>query len=423
MFTQVTNTTEDTMKGSIVRRGSSFSLVIDRGYATDDTGKRNRTTKWITFRPTAKHTDKCSDSKCSKQCKARTEAEAKLAEVISKIDNNTYVDASKTTVVDYLRLWHKSHVVAPYARPETIRVYSSMIETHVAGSPIANLPLQRLTAGHLEGLYASLKLSASSISILHAIFTRSLRLAVRDKVLAINPAVTVESRPKVRKDRGAGARLHCWTPEEARRAVATAEGISVQVGTFMALAIDCGARRSELLGLRWRDFSDDLTSVTIAQQLERGNNREPAWGPTKTKTTRTLALGDATVAKLRAHRKQQRELAMKNRNQYSDCGLAFAKEPADQQRPGDRLGEPCPALAARYFHQVTKAAGVRRIRFHGLRHTCATLLLTAGEPIKTVSERLGHSTAGQTLAVYLHAQPGAQVDAAATMNAIMTGSR
>jgi integrase len=72
--------------------------------------------------------------------------------------------------------------------------------------------------------------------------------------------------------------------------------------------------------------------------------------------------------------------------------------------------------------RVLKAApGLRRIKFHGLRHTCATLLLGAGEPVHVVAARLGHRNPTVTLTIYAHALPGMQQQAARTLEALLHG--
>jgi integrase len=68
---------------------------------------------------------------------------------------------------------------------------------------------------------------------------------------------------------------------------------------------------------------------------------------------------------------------------------------------------------------VTRAAGVPTIKFHGLRHTCATLLLAAGVPVQVVAQRLGHAQVSMTLEVYAHALPDMQRDAAARLGALL----
>jgi integrase len=136
-----------------------------------------------------------------------------------------------------------------------------------------------------------------------------------------------------------------------------------------------------------------------------------------------VALSAETVALLRVHRQHQRELKMANRPHYHDHGLVFSKEWSDLQRKTDCLGHPLQMnnLGQREFTQIIKAAGVRPIKFHGLRHTCATLLLQARTPIHVVSERLGDSKVAMTMEVYAHVLPDMQHEAAATLGALLRG--
>ncbi|MGH9255018.1 MAG: tyrosine-type recombinase/integrase, partial [Vicinamibacterales bacterium] len=128
-----------------------------------------------------------------------------------------------------------------------------------------------------------------------------------------------------------------------------------------------------------------------------------------------------TVRRLRAHRKQQRELLMKNRTTYQDHDLVFAKEHDDVQTPRAQLGQPAWGLVERHFRRLMKAAGVA-ITPHGCRHTTATLALAATVPVQVVAQRLGHSRATQTLDVYAHALPDMQHDATAKLGAVLAGN-
>jgi integrase len=112
-----------------------------------------------------------------------------------------------------------------------------------------------------------------------------------------------------------------------------------------------------------------------------------------------------------------------NRTHYQDHGLVFAKEWAELQRRKDTLGDPLQMnnLGQREYARLLKAAGVRRIKFHGLRHTCATLLLQANVPAKVVQERLGHKKIEITLNVYAHVLPSMQQDAAVKLGALLHG--
>jgi integrase len=114
---------------------------------------------------------------------------------------------------------------------------------------------------------------------------------------------------------------------------------------------------------------------------------------------------------------------MANRKTYRDLDLVFAKEWSDVQQRDDCLGHPLQMnnLGQREYAQIITAAGVKAIKFHGMRHTCATLLLKAGVPVHVVSERLGHSTVAMTMEVYAHVLPDMQREAAATLGAILHG--
>jgi integrase len=150
---------------------------------------------------------------------------------------------------------------------------------------------------------------------------------------------------------------------------------------------------------------------------------QPVFGPTKTGRPRTIALAPETVALLRAHKAHQAEVKMANRTTYQDHGLVFAKEYGDVRTHAACLGHPLQInnLGQRDYLTVIKAAGVRWIKFHGLRHTCATLLLQAGVPVKVVSERLGHTKVSMTLDTYAHLLPEMQRDAAALLGGLLHG--
>src|SRR5262249_16805017 len=147
--------------------------------------------------------------------------------------------------------------------------------------------------------------------------------------------------------------------------------------------------------------------LTIARQLVSATLTTEGtvnFGPTKTGRSRTVDISADTVALLRAHRRSQAELKLKNGEHYRDLGLVFAKEHADAAHAHALLGTPLQPknISGGDFTRLLKVADVRRITFHGLRHTCATLLLQDGVHAKVVSERLGHSSVAITLDIYAH---------------------
>jgi integrase len=113
---------------------------------------------------------------------------------------------------------------------------------------------------------------------------------------------------------------------------------------------------------------------------------------------------------------------MRYRDAYQDLGLVFAKEPSEAgRRAAAVLGTPLAVnnLGEREFSALVTAAGVSKISIHGLRHTCATLLLAAGVPWHVVQKRLGHKDASTTLDVYSHVLPDQQRDAARRLAALL----
>jgi integrase len=392
------------MRGSLKRRSQNgWTLIFDLDRVVDPaTGLAKRRQKWVTFKGTKK------------------QAQDHLTEILRSANRHEYVEPSKTSVVAYLRAWVEQSIKPPLRRPSTYASYTNAIEVHIAPSAIAHIPLQQLRSLDLDRYYASVRRSPGTVALHHAIIHTALKRAVRDGLVTRNVSSDAE-RPKLSKDRG-DAREHCWTATEARLFLDTAKAAGARPAAFYTLALDCGARKGELGGLRWSDVNLDAATITVAQQLT-SRTGEPTFAPTKTSMTRTVSIAAETVTLLREHKRQQAECKMKNRQTYEDHGLVFAKEAGDTQTPRATLGQPLSlgCIGEGEFGRLIKASGVRRIKFHGLRHTSATLSLQAGTPVHVVAARLGHANPAMTLTVYAHALPGQQAAAAERLGALLHG--
>lgn len=155
--------------------------------------------------------------------------------------------------------------------------------------------------------------------------------------------------------------------------------------------------------------------MAIVRQLVKPGP-SPIFGPPKNGKPRIVHLAPQTVALLKRHKAHQAELKLAMGTSYHDHGLVFAKE-------GPEFGDPLQInnLGQREYARLITAAGVRKIKFHGLRHTCATLMLAAGTPVKVVSERLGHQTVEMTLNNYAHALPSMQQESAVKHGLVLYG--
>ncbi|HEY0872660.1 MAG TPA: site-specific integrase, partial [Vicinamibacterales bacterium] len=268
----------------------------------------------------------------------------------------------------------------------------------------------------------------------HAIISGALGSALRQDLVHRNVAKLVDNRPAAkdtREDTSLDAAVHCWSADEARRVLEAAKTISAQMSALYALALDTGARKGELCALRWSDVDLDTGTLTFERTLLRGvsDKGEPTFGRLKNPKRgnpriRKMPVNAETVERLREHKRQQAELKMKNRIVYKEYGLVFAKEWGDLHGRKDSLGKPLAMhnFGEREHARVIEAAGVRRIKFHGTRHTAATLMLASGVPVHEVAARLGHKDASVTLGVYAHVSERSQVEAARRLGEVLFGS-
>ena len=173
---------------------------------------------------------------------------------------------------------------------------------------------------------------------------------------------------------------------------------------FLRLAASTGARRGQLLALRWEAIDWKAGSIPFTRALVQGPNG-PELRPTKTHRTHRADLDGETLGILKAHRARAQ-----SRAQASDVvvhGLAFVfSSEADGSRPWK------PNWVTKRFIARRRAAGLERFRLHDLRHFMATQMLAGGISIATVAQRLNHARASTTLNVYAHAVPGGDREAA-----------
>ena len=391
------------MRGSLRKRyKGSWSIVLDLGYHVDtETGRRKRKQKWITVRGT------------------KRDAERRLAELVNDTNRGTFVEPSKITVGEWLDIWLDKAIKPPRRTIRGYEAYLSIITRHLKPK-LGTIRLQDLRTLDIERYHADFSLAPSTGEKHHTILNSALKAAVRADLLQRNVATLVENKPRAPEGHE-DVLANCWEAHEARCFLETAKAAGAQPAAFYAVALETGMRKAELCGLRWSDL-DAQGRLTVQRQLVKPGST-PIFGPVKNKIPRVLDLAPDTLALLRAHRVHQAEIKIANRQHYHDHGLIFAKEWGDLQRRSTRLGDPLQAnnLGQREFARLLKASGVRRIKFHGMRHTCATLLLQAGVQPHVVRQRLGHKRIEITLSTYAHVLPSMQQDAADRLGAILHG--
>jgi integrase len=396
------------MRGSLVNRGKNrWALVLDKGYEVDPvTQRRKRIQKWVSFHGTKK------------------QAGDKLTELVRAVNRDEFVEPSKLTLGGWLDQWLLK-IIKPARRMNTHKTYHAIIEHSVKPS-IGMIPLQRLKLADLQQYVAAhAHLAPTTLRLHHSCLSAALKSAVKNGLVVRNVARDVEGLPKVERSADS-IEANVLSVDDARALLASAKDAGPRSGAFYALALDSGARLGELGGLKWSDIDLDNSKISIVRQLVSPTlTAEGAvqFGPPKTGKSRVVDLSADTVTLLRAHKKHQAEVKLKNRSVYHDHALVFAKECADLSCADDALGTPLRLhnINTQELKRLLSAAGLRRITFHGLRHTSATLLLQAGVSVKIVSERLGHSKVSMTLDTYSHVLPSMGRGAADKLGALLHG--
>ena len=224
-----------------------------------------------------------------------------------------------------------------------------------------------------------------------------------DSVLSANPAKKI-STPK-----GPSLTPELWTKEQLKQFLEVAS--SHRLGFLFRLSAYTGARRGEVLALRWSDF--DGSMLTISKSRVKAGNQVLELNSTKggTNGRRTIKIDTDTMDLLKAHRRQQVLERMAIGSAWTDTGYVFVREdglPVDIHTP------------THLFSKLSKQANLRPIRLHDLRHIHATELLRAGEQLHIVAHRLGHRDAMVTATIYAHVT-SQQVETASERFALAMG--
>lgn len=383
------------MRGHLVKRyKNTWNLVLELGRRRDpETGKVKRIQKWFTFEGTKK------------------EAERALNEKLNLYYRGHVIEPSKMLFGEWLDQWLET-AVQPSKAIRTYETYKSLIKVHLKPK-LGEHPIGELRPDHLDAYYLASTLSQKTLENHHHVLNGALSAAVAYKMIQDNPAALAMNKPH-----GEESEAQCWDVDDAKRFLEAAEQRGPQSAAFYRLALETGARKGELCGFQWKDLDWEKGAITVMRQLVK-RWPEPLFGPPKRKKPRVIDLSQQCLAALRQHRKSQAEIRLQAGSAYEDHGLIFAYE----QPP---FGMPLSAnnIGQREYAKLIKAAGVRAITFHGLRHTAATLMLKQGTAIKVVAERLGHKKPTITLDVYAHVLPSMQKQAAEQLGALLsTGTR
>ena len=270
-----------------------------------------------------------------------------------------------------------------------------------------NIKLKELTTEDIQEFYSAQleRVSANTVIHYHAVIHRALKYAVKIKTIQSNPAVNVE-RP--RKEKFIGS---FYDKKEINTLFDIIQGHPLEVA--IKLAAFYGLRREEIIGLKWTaiDFENNTLTIqhTVTECNLDGKHIEVASDTAKTGSSlRTMPLVTNFREMLLAKKEKQEHYRKL-------CGRSYCKEYLDYifvNEMGERWK---PRYLSDGFKRILEQNGLRRIRFHDLRHTCASLLLANNVPMKKIQEWLGHSDFSTTANIYAHLDYQSKISSAEAM--------
>ena len=332
--------------------------------------------------------------------KQKGDAERALRQAMTDTDRGLVFDAGTLTVEEYLNRW-LTDSVQDTVRATTFERYEQITRKHIIPE-IGRMKLKALTPAHVRGLYRKRLedgLSPRTVQYVHITLHKALKQAVRDGLIPRNATEAVRP-PQVRKEE-----IRPLSPEQAKVLFEAARGDRLEA--LYVLAVTTGLRQGELLGLKWDDVDLEAGTLQVRRTLTTAKGGPVLSAPKTKGSRRTVKLSQTALQALRSHLERQLGEIDRAGDLWRENGLIFASE----------VGEPLDRhyTTKHRFKPLLKRAGLPEIRFHDLRHTCATLLLSKNVNPKIVSEMLGHATIAITLDTYSHVLPTMQESAAKAM--------
>ena len=306
-----------------------------------------------------------------KSVSARTQAECK-EKLAKAIRDNRGIPVNHNedyTVAEWCRLWFETYS-KPVIRPNTAKTYENMIENHIVPA-VGGVKLKRLTAIQIQKMYNDSKtkgrvqrfekktdttLSGSTVRRIHMVLSSALKQAVKERIIPYNPCDNCRIPPKEKKE------MTIIPPEKLGVYLSEAEKYGVLPMFFLELS--SGLRRGELLALRWDDLNVKDRILSVSKQVTRIDGELVVTEPKTKNSVRKVALSQQAVTLLVQEHEQH-------------------------------------------------------VHFHDLRHTFATMALSSGVDVKTLSSMLGHYSAGFTLDTYTHITTDMQRGAAEKIGGFM----
>lgn len=341
-----------------------------------------------------------------KRCVSRKDAREQVRVMQAEVERGQSAGSDRQTVDHFLTRWIEA--VRPTLRPKSFGLYHWICTSHLLPA-LGSIMLTKLSSEHVEALMQACEqvgYSATTIRQIRTILRIALNYAMRQQLVPRN-VVMLTSPPRVeRRD------VPTFTPGQAHAFVAAVRGDRLEALYTVALAL--GVRQGEALALRWVDVDLERATVRVNGTLQRVNGKLVVTEPKTQQSRRTIALPDAVVQVLRLHAARQAMERHDAGRHWQENGYVFA---TPRGRPQER------SHVHQHLQELLDRAGLPRMRFHDLRHCCASLLLTQNVHPKIVQDLLGHSQISMTMDTYSHVLPQTRREAASRMDDLLANAQ
>lgn len=360
--------------GSLQIKNNKYQAVLS--YKQDNKWK----TKWVSTKiPAVKGNKKLANAKLE-------EIKKQFQEEI----NSDHIDNEEILFVDYMKKWLK--MIKASVEETTYNGYKGVVNGRLSDYfSNKKITLQNIKPKHIQDFYQYLLddgLSGNTVKHYHANIRKALQYAMKTDIIPSNPADKVDL-PKIEE-----YNPNFYTSDEVKTLLNEVIGTKLEIPVM----IDCfyGFRRSEVIGLKWSAIDFENKTITINHTITQSNGKLIIRDKTKTKSSkRTLPLEpivESFLLELKEKQEKNKEL----------CGNSYNQEWLEYicvDVCGNLIR---PDYVTETFLKLLKKKNLKQIRFHDLRHTCASILLKNGANMKEIQAWLGHSNYNTTANLYAH---------------------
>jgi integrase len=328
-------------------------------------------------------------------------AQEYLTKMLHERDLGRGLEGAEITLNEFLDRWLDT-AAKPKLRDKSYESYKSLLRRYVR-PVLSERILSAVTPLDVQDAYQKMidrGLSARTVRYTHSVLRSAIRQAIRWRLLLQDPTDGAQLPRLGRRE------MRVLTAEQSRIFLSAA--LKTHYGPVFAVALTTGMRPSEYLALKWQDIDWDRETVSVVRTLERVRG---GWRFAETKRARSRRIIKFQDWVLETFKNLEARTIRRSECSRPDNSVLVFTSPAGRPIYSDKL--------AKRFKAILRQAGLPVVRLYDLRHTAATLALSAGVPPKVVAEQLGHASAAFTLDVYSHLLPHMQAEAAERVEALL----